>query len=190
MKINAIQPATFFDRKTALRRYSISSARSASAKNPGEADDSDQVAAEIKQKQAEQEQINKLSATDRAVRAHESAHMAAAAGLAVSGPTFEYERGPDGRMYAVAGEVHIEISGGGSPEETLAKARQIRAAALAPGDPSAQDMAVANQVAQLENEALQDIRSEARTTSDRETRQILRYTRLTPQAAPLLWAEA
>jgi hypothetical protein len=86
-------------------------------------------------------------------------------GCVAGGATFEYERGPDGKMYAVAGEVHIEISGGGSPEETLAKARQIRAAVLAQGDPSSQDLVVANQVAQLEVEALQEIRANTGTTS-------------------------
>ena len=53
----------------------------------------------------EKREVEELKARDREVRAHEAAHLAAAGTYASSGPNFEYKRGPDGRLYAVAGEV-------------------------------------------------------------------------------------
>lgn len=106
-----------------------------------------------------QTDIQKLQSTDRNVRNHEAAHLAAAGGLATGGANFTFQRGPDGRLYAIGGEVNINTSPGKTPQETLTKARQIRAAALAPADPSPQDMAVANQASQMEAEAMQEIAS-------------------------------
>ncbi len=103
----------------------------------------------------EQRLIDELKKTDRAVRAHEQAHLAAAGGLAVSGATFGYQRGPDGQRYAVSGEVSIDVSPGRTPQETIAKADKIRAAALAPADPSGQDRAVASQAMQMKVQAQQ-----------------------------------
>jgi hypothetical protein len=88
-------------------------------------------------------ETQKLKALDQKVRAHEAAHQAAGAGL-VGGASFTYQRGADGRMYAVGGEVSIDTSPvPGDPEATLTKMQQVQAAALAPADPSAQDRAVA-----------------------------------------------
>lgn len=100
----------------------------------------------------EQAEVRKLKERDREVRAHEAAHMAAGAGM-TTGVSFTYQRGPDGVSYAVGGEVGISTSGGRTPEETIQKARQIRAAALAPADPSGQDRAVAAAAAAMEQEA-------------------------------------
>jgi hypothetical protein len=89
-------------------------------------------------------ELAKLKARDREVRAHEAAHTAAAGSLAKGGPSFTFQRGSDGRLYAVGGEVNIDTSeASGDPEATIQKARQIQAAANAPANPSAQDRAVA-----------------------------------------------
>lgn len=101
----------------------------------------------------EQQQLQKLRQTDAKVRAHEQAHLSAAAGLAMGGANLQYVRGPDGKQYAVGGEVSIDVSPAQSPEQTLDKARRIQAAALAPADPSAQDRAVAAAAAQMASEA-------------------------------------
>jgi len=93
--------------------------------------------------------VDQLKARDREVRAHEAAHQAAGGSLA-GGASFAYQRGPDGRSYAVGGEVPIDLSAGRTPEETIQRARQIRAAALAPADPSGQDLRVAAEAAALE----------------------------------------
>jgi hypothetical protein len=105
----------------------------------------------------EQGQIERLKEIDRAVRAHEQAHLAAAGGLAVSGATYSYRLGPDGKEYAVAGEVSIDTSPGRTPSETISKARRIEAAALAPADPSSQDQAVASRAEQMAMKAQQEL---------------------------------
>jgi len=101
-----------------------------------------------------------LQASDTKVRAHESAHLSAAAGIAAGGASFTYERGPDGRMYAVAGEVPISVSEGKDPQDTLEKMRQVEAAAMAPADPSPQDHAVAASARSGELKALMDLQKE------------------------------
>lgn len=106
--------------------------------------------------------VDELKKIDRAVRSHEQAHLAAAGGLALGGPTYTLQYGPDGQAYAVAGEVSIDTSPGRTPEETISKAKQIRAAALAPTDPSSQDRAVAAAAAQLETQAQQELAQQAR----------------------------
>ncbi len=109
----------------------------------------------------EQKQVADLKRRDREVRAHESAHMAAGSGLVRGGASFEYERGPDGKNYAVGGEVSIDSSAvAGDPEATLAKAQKIRAAALAPADPSGQDRRVAAQATQMAAEARMEMAKE------------------------------
>jgi hypothetical protein len=94
-----------------------------------------------------------LEQRDAEVRRHEQAHIAAGGQYVRGGAHFTYERGPDGRMYAVGGEVSIDVSPESTPEETIQKAEAIRRAALAPGDPSAQDRAVAAKAAAMEAEA-------------------------------------
>lgn len=110
---------------------------------------------------AEQQEITTLKSTDSKVRSHEAAHMAAAGGLSHSGASYEYTTGPDGKRYAVGGEVSIDTSGGSTPEETLRKAEQIRSAALAPADPSGQDLQVAAQAAQMAMRARAEIAAES-----------------------------
>lgn len=92
---------------------------------------------------AEQRVIRELAARDREVRQHEMAHQMAG-GQYTGGVTYTFERGPDGVMYAVGGEVRIDTSPvPGDPEATLQKAETVERAALAPSDPSPQDLRVA-----------------------------------------------
>jgi hypothetical protein len=100
----------------------------------------------------EQAQVAELRQRDQEVRRHEAAH-AAAGGQYAGAPTFSYTKGPDGKQYAVGGEVSIDLSPGSTPEETIRKADQVRAAALAPADPSGQDRAVAAAATQMKLQA-------------------------------------
>ena len=110
-----------------------------------------QAAGELSPEEAEQ--LRALKARDREVRQHEQAHQAAAGGLATSGARYSFQRGPDGVNYAIGGEVSLDVSPGRTPEETLRRARQISAAALAPAEPSGQDLAVAARAAQMARQA-------------------------------------
>lgn len=110
-------------------------------------------------KATEEQHVRELQTTDREVRSHEAAHKAAAGQH--GGPvSFDYEKGPDGRLYAVGGEVSIDISNEGTPEATIAKMRQVRAAAMAPASPSAQDRAVAAAASSKSMQAARELRSE------------------------------
>ncbi|MBM3569230.1 MAG: hypothetical protein FJX46_10825 [Alphaproteobacteria bacterium] len=94
--------------------------------------------------EAERRQVEELKRTDTAVRAHEQAH-ARVGGQYAGAPRYDYQTGPDGKRYAVAGEVSIDSSPvPGDPKATIAKLKQVEAAATAPADPSAQDRAVAS----------------------------------------------
>lgn len=93
---------------------------------------------------SEKREVQALKKMDRQVRAHEQAHLSAAGGVSHSGATFSYTRGPDGKRYAKSGEVNIDIATvDGNPRATIQKMQQVRRAALAPADPSAQDRSVA-----------------------------------------------
>ncbi|WP_339720531.1 putative metalloprotease CJM1_0395 family protein [uncultured Paraglaciecola sp.] len=116
--------------------------------------------AEDKQQQlAQQQQLTELKQRDAEVRAHEQAH-ASLGGQYAHPPQYEYERGPDGKRYAVEGEVSIDISKASTPEETIRKAQQVRAAALAPAEPSAQDLRVATEASKMALEARTEIATE------------------------------
>lgn len=122
--------------------------------------------------------IRELANRDREVRTHEQAHQAV--GGQHAGPmSLTFEQGPDGKRYAVAGEVPIDISPvPGNPQATMEKAAQIRRAALAPAEPSSQDRAVAAQATQLEMTAQIELRQmerqeqEASQTETEEARGI------------------
>jgi hypothetical protein len=121
--------------------------------------------------QSDQQALAKLQARDRAVRAHEQAHLAAAGSLARSGANFTFQQGPDGRRYAIGGEVSIDTSEvSGDPDATIRQAQRVRAAALAPVNPSATDRAVAAEASRTEASARAEQAAEARqqqqTTTD------------------------
>lgn len=105
----------------------------------------------------EAEKIRELQQRDREVRVHEQAH--AAVGGAYSGqPTFTLERGPDGRSYAVSGEVSIDATPvANDPEATLQKAETIYRAAMAPSEPSSADRAIAAKASKMAAEARREI---------------------------------
>ena len=105
----------------------------------------------------EQREVQELKNRYREVRAHEQAHLAAAGPHATGGPTYEYQRGPDNRQYAVGGEVQIDTSPEEDPEATIRKAQTVRRAAQAPAQPSSQDRSVAAAAARLEAEARQEL---------------------------------
>lgn len=92
---------------------------------------------------AEAAEVTALSARDEEVRAHEEAH-ARVGGQYAGSPSYSYTTGPDGRPYAVAGEVPIDVSPvPEDPAATVAKMEVVKAAALAPAEPSAADRQIA-----------------------------------------------
>jgi hypothetical protein len=112
--------------------------------------------------QDEKRNLEQLKARDLEVRAHEAAHKNAAGNLARGNAQFAFETGPDGKRYAVGGEVSIDTSKvNGDPQATIQKAQTIRRAANAPAQPSSQDHAVAASASQLEAEARRELAEQA-----------------------------
>jgi hypothetical protein len=111
----------------------------------------------------ERAQVAELQARDGEVRAHEAAHQGAGGGLA-GAASFTFQVGPDGRSYAVGGEVPIRIQSGRTPEETIRNAQKVRAAALAPAEPSAADLSVAATASELEAAARLELAKKAAET--------------------------
>jgi hypothetical protein len=107
--------------------------------------------------------VNDLKKRDLEVKAHEQAHMAAGGPVVQGGATYQYQTGPDGKMYAVGGEVKIDVSPERTPEATIRKMQQIRKAALAPAQPSSTDRAVAAQASQIEAQARMEKNSTAQS---------------------------
>lgn len=97
------------------------------------------------QEALELEQVKELSQRDREVRSHEAAH-AAAGGQHAGAPSYTFTRGPDGQLYATEGQVSVDTSAvANDPEATIAKAETVIKSALAPSNPSPQDIKVAAQ---------------------------------------------
>jgi hypothetical protein len=105
-------------------------------------------------------QVTKLQQRDSEVRSHEAAHIAAGGSVVTGAANFTYQKGPDGKLYAIGGEVAISSSGGSTPEEKIAIAKKIRAGALAPANPSPQDIKVASSAAMMEAMARQELSQE------------------------------
>ncbi len=114
----------------------------------------------------ERREVEELKKRDQEVRAHEQAHLAAAGGYAAGGPRYTYKTGPDGKRYAVGGEVPIDVSEvPNNPEATLQKALTVRRAALAPANPSAADRAIAAKAANMAAKARREMAKAASESS-------------------------
>jgi len=141
------------------------SRQSVSADGESETNDSAQVnegTAQDRIKEfAEQQTIKELQLRDREVRSHELAH-ATAGGPYTGSPSYSFEVGPDGKKYAVEGEVSVDLEPiDGNPRATIAKMQKVYNAALAPANPSIQDMRIANAAAQQIARAQSQLLNEA-----------------------------
>lgn len=106
----------------------------------------------------EEQQVKELKQRDAEVRQHEQAHLAVAGPYAKGGAKYEYEIGPDGKRYAIGGEVGIDTTPiADDPAATIKKAQTIKKAALAPAEPSDLDYRVAAQADQMEMKARREL---------------------------------
>ena len=119
------------------------------------------------------EEVKELAKRDREVRTHEQAHMATAGQYARGGINLETKTGPDGKSYAVSGHVNIDTSPvPNNPQATIQKANRIRAAAMAPAEPSSQDRSVASEATRMATEA----RAELAKEQSQDTKETLEAT--------------
>lgn len=137
-------------------KYSSSAGSERDAK-PAVDSASGNTAVSPQQQALQQQQISELASRDREVRSHEQAH-AAVGGSYAGAPTYSFKRGPDGQTYAVSGEVSIDVSPiPNDPAATLRKMELVQQAALAPAEPSAQDLRVAAQAQVLAAQARSEL---------------------------------
>ncbi|WP_409525055.1 putative metalloprotease CJM1_0395 family protein [Nitrincola sp. MINF-07-Sa-05] len=135
--------------------------------NPGR-ESSEPNAQNNEQEREERRVAEELTQIDREVRQHEAAHKAAAGSYA-GVVRYEFERGPDGQLYAVGGEVSIDTSPvPDDPEATLEKAEIVLRAALAPADPSPQDLRVAASARTMAAEARAEIQRREAQEAEQE----------------------
>lgn len=87
--------------------------------------------------------VSRLAQTDIGVRGHEAQHLLAAGGLATGPADYDYVEGPDGKLYAVGGQVGISSTATSDPAKQRRDASAAYLAATAPADSSAQDLAAA-----------------------------------------------
>lgn len=161
MNISGISSSSSYYASTGSRSERVAASTWEAQKQPTE---EEKKAGELTPEEANQ--VAKLKETDRKVRIHEMAHMAAGGGMITSGASFTYQKGPDGISYATGGEVGIDTSSGKTPDETISRAQRIRAAALAPAEPSGQDIAVAAQATQMEQQARMEKAQERREAAN------------------------
>lgn len=123
----------------------VTAASDQSHRNGQTSSQGDDASSEEEKKKAQQEEkvVQDLKKRDAEVRTHEQAHKTAGGQYAGS-PAFEMTKGPDGQSYATGGHVNIDVSAiPDDPQATLNKMMQIKSAALAPAEPSGQDLKVA-----------------------------------------------
>ncbi len=106
----------------------------------------------------DKELLQRLRARDAEVRSHELRHVSALGSYA-GAVQYTYQIGPDGRAYAIGGSTEVRASGSDDPSASAQRARTLRQAAMAGGDPSAADLSVAAGATQSEQSALSRMRS-------------------------------
>lgn len=117
--------------------------------------------AELSQEQ--RRQVDEFRSRDREVRTHEQSHKAVA-GDNAGAIHLEYDVGPDGRRYAVSGDVPIDVSAvSGDPEATVRKMSVVARAASAPANPSGADRQVAAKAAGQASQARAEMAAERYT---------------------------
>lgn len=134
-----------------------------------EAQDEQQSSSSLALTPEEEQMVQQLKQRDMEVKTHEMAHLAVAGQYASGGASYTYQQGPDGRRYAIGGEVPIDLSAEKTPEETLAKMRAIKRAAMAPAEPSSADRSVAATATALENQARQEAQTQETKAPDEQS---------------------
>ncbi len=117
----------------------------------------------------QQNQIAQLKADDQAVRAGIAAQLRAA-GAYGGAVTYQYQRGPDGTNYAVAGDVSFNIQPvANNPAATIAAMQTIAKAAMSEVPPSAEDLAAAREADQYLAQAQAQLKAAQATTAAANT---------------------
>lgn len=147
--------------ETASGNLTADAVTSKEEKDDPQSEDKDASSENGEPTQQEEKAIKELEARDQEVRTHEQAHKAAG-GQYAGAPAFDMSLGPDGKSYATGGHVDIDISSvPNDPQATIRKMQQVKKAALAPAEPSSQDVKVAARASMIESAARSDLVKES-----------------------------
>jgi hypothetical protein len=172
-RVNSPDDSALYDGSGKLEQNKIIDEKGAQDDSTRQSKSDDEARDEQAQadEQADQEEIQELKARDTEVRLHEQAH-ARVGGQYAGSPSYEYQRGPDGNNYAVGGQVMIDVAEiPGDPAGTIDKMQTVRAAALAPAEPSGADRAIAADATQKIAAAQAELASATISGSDEEDQQ-------------------
>lgn len=86
--------------------------------------------------------ISRLKMVENEVIAHEQAHKSAGGSIA-GAASYSYSIGPDGKRYITGGEVSLRTPATDDKEQKVNLLNRVKQAALAPAQPSSQDIRVA-----------------------------------------------
>lgn len=81
--------------------------------------------------------LNRFEKSDQEIRTHEQTHSASSS--VTSTPQYNYQQGPDGKLYAVGGHVKIDTSIPDDEKAAQAKLNEISDAASSPNSLSSAD---------------------------------------------------
>ncbi|MGF1447845.1 MAG: putative metalloprotease CJM1_0395 family protein [Opitutales bacterium] len=112
----------------------------------------------------ERKELRVLRERDQKVRAEQLAE-AVRSGLSAQ-VQFTYKLGPDGNRYAIDGHVKHSVAPGSTPEQTIERARELRAAILSSGQSSPQDLRTVAEVDHIEAQARAQIRESEAPASE------------------------
>jgi len=116
-------------------------------------------------------QIQELVNREKEVIMHEQAHQSAG-GEFTGAASYTYTTGPDGKRYISGGEVSINTPQTDDPEEAVRIMERVKAAALAPANPSGQDIKVAASAASKQMKAQMEISAKRAEKAYGETEEI------------------
>jgi hypothetical protein len=114
----------------------------------------------------EELKVSRMVARDAEVRRHELAH-ASSGGAHIGVAEYKYERGPDGKLYAVGGRVSIDVAPAGSASATIRKMEAVIRAAMAPANPSMADRAAAVLAWQIRQMAVNEEMAEEKSKEEK-----------------------
>ncbi len=87
--------------------------------------------------------LSKFKAMDAKIKNHEQTH--ATLGQTTAPISYNYQQGPDGKLYVVGGSVRLDTSIPNDPKAALNKLDQIQKAASGVDDQSSADLAISTQ---------------------------------------------
>lgn len=84
--------------------------------------------------------LEKFKSIDNKIRTHEQTH--ASSGTTTSGIKYNYQAGPDGKLYATGGYVNLNVSIPKDESEAIAKLNEIQKASSSPSGLSGADSSI------------------------------------------------